>query len=138
MTKFIETRNYNSLQDPGNKATKNEVLSLLRDEEISESIRQSVDWIPIECSVDGSKEVIHLFREITKKKFDEEISTKEIRLIGFTDEQQIILGFVAKDDSDEISYTATGIYSFDSTFLDDLFCKRYSSIFRKDEKSCLY
>lgn len=122
MTKFIETRKYNSLQDPGNRAKKVEVSSLLGDEEISESVRQSVDWIPIECSVDGSKEVIRLFKEIKNKKFDEEISTKEIRLIGFTDEQQIILGFVVKDDADEISYTATGIYSFDSIFLDDLFC----------------
>lgn len=122
MTKFIETRNYNSLQDPGTKATRNEVLSLLGGEEISESVRQSVDLIPINCSVDGSKEVIQLFKEIKNKKYDEEISTKEIRLVGFTDKQQIILGFVNRDNPEEIAYTATGIYSFDNAFLDDLFC----------------
>ena len=122
MTKFIETRNYNAIQDTSNKATKADVISLIGTDEISNSIKKEIAFIESECSVEGSKEVIQLFKQIKNKKYDQDISAKEIELIGFDDKQQIILGIRNIDNPEEISFTAKGIYSFSSTFLDELFC----------------
>lgn len=57
MTKFIETRNYNAIQDTSNKATKADVISLIGTDEISNSIKKEIAFIESECSVEGSKEV---------------------------------------------------------------------------------
>lgn len=122
MTKFMETRSYNSLQDPSNSSTKEQVLSLLGVDDISESVKKEINFLNDECNVKGSKEVIQLFQQIKNKKSDENISTKDIKLIGFDEENQLILGILDRDIPDEVAYTATGIYSFSSTFLDQLFC----------------
>lgn len=118
----METRSYNSLQDPSNSSTKEQVLSLLGVDDISESVKKEINFLNDECNVKGSKEVIQLFQQIKNKKSDENISTKDIKLIGFDEENQLILGILDRDIPDEVAYTATGIYSFSSTFLDQLFC----------------
>lgn len=139
MTKFIETRSYNSLQDPGSSATRAQVLSILGTDEISNSVKFEIDFIEKECNVEGSKEVIQLFKQIKNKKYDQDISTQHIRLIGFDDKQQIILGVVDEDNPEEFVSTAKGIYSFSSAFLDDLFCldKFSGYCFRSDQKDLL-
>lgn len=139
MTKFIETRSYNSLQDPGNSATRAQVLSILGIDKISNSVKDEIDFIEKECSVEGSKEVIQLFKQIKNKKYDQDISTQHIRIIGFDDKQQIILGIVSEDNPEEFVSTAKGIYSFSSAFLDDLFCldKFSGYCFRSDQKDLL-
>lgn len=139
MAKFIETRSFNSLQDSGSKATRAQVLNLLGTDEISSSVKFEIDFIERVCNVEGSNEVIQLFKQIKHKKYDKDISTRNVRLIGFNDKQQLILGFTDIDNAEEIAYTATGIYSFSSAFLDDLFClDRFSGYcFRTDQKDLL-
>ncbi|MEQ7179204.1 hypothetical protein ABQE01_09275 [Enterococcus thailandicus] len=139
MTKFIETRSYNSLQNSGSLATKAQVLSILGTDEISNSVKNEIDFINSECNIEGSKEVIQLFKQIKNKKYDQDISTQHIKLIGFDDKQQIILGIVDEANPEEIIYTAKGIYSFSNAFLDDLFCldKFSGYCFRTDQKDLL-
>ncbi|HBL1219927.1 TPA: hypothetical protein LP145_002661, partial [Enterococcus faecium] len=94
MTKFMETHYYNSVQDSSNLATKKEVMSILGTDEISELMKNEIDFIDNECNVKGSREIIELFKLITLKKSDEIISSKDIKLVGFDDEDQLILGVV--------------------------------------------
>ena len=121
MTKFMETYYYNSLQDSSSLATKKEVMSILGTDKISDLIKNEIDFIDNECNVRGSKEVIDLFKLIKLKKSDEIISSEYIKLIGFDDKDQLILGVTKKYNQEEIAYTATGIYSFSTTFLNQLF-----------------
>ncbi|HFI0920993.1 hypothetical protein Q3F28_08380 [Enterococcus faecium] len=139
MTKFMETHYYNSVQDSSNLATKKEVMSILGTDEISELMKNEIDFIDNECNVKGSREIIELFKLITLKKSDEIISSKDIKLVGFDDEDQLILGVIKKDNQEEIAYTATGIYSFSTTFLDQLFClgKFYNFCLQTGQKDLL-
>lgn len=138
MINYLTTRKFNSFQDEMTLATKSEVMRLLDAEEISLSIKDTMAYITEdECNVKGSKKVIDIFTEIKNKKSDMLIPVEDIVLQGF-DDKNLILSFKDKE-SEEIVFTATGIYSFTNDFLDQLFSldKFASYCFKNNEKDLI-
>lgn len=138
MTNYLTTRKFNSFQDEMDVATKSEVMRLLDTGEISLSIKDTMAYISEdECNVIGSKKVIDIFNEIKNKKSDMLIPVEDIVLQGF-DDKNLILSFKDKE-SEEIVFTATGIYSFTNDFLDQLFSldKFASYCFKNNERDLI-
>lgn len=120
IVEFMATTSFNSHQDGMKHASKEQVLSLLDSDTESENIQNLLsNIIEAKCNIAGSAEVIKRFNQIGNQKKDIKIPIEYISLIGF-DEKQLILSF-NEEGTDDLAFTATGIYSFSTDFLDILF-----------------
>lgn len=139
MTRYLTMRSFNALQGNLTNATSKEVMNLLDDNEISLSVKESMKYIEEDCNIAGSSEIIKLFNQIKNQKKDMIIPIEDVSLVGF-DEKELILAFKEQEGGDgQIAFTATGIYSFTSDFLDQLFSldKFATYCFKNDEKDLL-
>ncbi|RQW67739.1 hypothetical protein DUK53_05325 [Listeria sp. SHR_NRA_18] len=117
---FMVIKRFNSKQDDMEVASKEQILSLLDNGEESQDIKDILDNIVEEkCNIAGSAQIIKLFNQINNKKDDMRITVEDISLVGF-DEKQLILSF-NEESTDDLAFTAKGIYSFSTDFLDKLF-----------------
>lgn len=140
MTNYLEIRRFSSSQDELDFASKDQVIALLDEGEISLSVKEIMKYVTEEeCNIGGSKKIVSLFNQIKNQKKDMLIPIEDISFVGF-DENNVILAFKEQRGGDgQFAFTATGIYSFTGDFLDQLFClEKFSGYcFRQNERDLL-
>lgn len=121
-------------------AKRDKVMDLLDEGEVSESVKKIMGFISEdECNIAGSGKVIKLFNQINNQKKDMLIPIEDVSFVGF-DEKDLILSFKEQKGGDnQVAFSATGLYSFSSDFLEELFCmgKFSGYCFRQNERDLL-
>lgn len=141
MSKEILIQNdYHHLSKKGTFAKKEAILSILKESAISNEIKKSIDYISTSsCNIEGSDELIELFKKTDLYKYDYKLPLDNIKYKMYKD-KEITLEFEIQNEDDDTSLTfdAVGHYHFTDDFLDSLFqLKNFANYCRNNNQKKL-